>query len=209
MRAFIARRSSPFRISRLAGIAGLILLAVGLTQCVPTREVNIKYQPALRSAAQADPKLPPVAVVVLDKRRTQVVGHEAGLSGENAGDILPQDDPDEVLKNAFEIELRNEGLRIGEGGNTVVVALAFFQSQYLHPLFGTKIVASMGIDVTVRNAKGIVAYDSFILGQNQQDVEKHLEMTPHSASDALNAAMSDAVVKTFTDPAFLDALEHK
>lgn len=196
-------------ISRGCTIALLLVSTLGLTQCVPTQHVNIAYQPNLRTAEEPNPKLPPVTVEIVDKRPSPVVGHEIGVSGERAGDIIPEGDVDDELKKAFEIELRNEGFNIAAGGSTVVVNISYFESQYLHPLFGTKIVASMGLGVAVRHRNGSVGYDGFILGQNQQEAEKHFESGPNSASYALNAAMSDAIAKTMADPAFQAALQLK
>jgi len=191
---------------RLQTIALWIAIALSLTQCVPTRDITVAYQPPLRVAKEPDPKLPPVSVLVLEKRPSTVVGHPLGALGEKEGFILSENDAIVALKKAFDIELKGEGFTIGAGGNEMVVDLSFFQSQYLHPLFHTRAVGSIGIDVTVRRPDGAVAYQSFILGQSEKAAETHFESTETWASDVLNAAMSDAIQKTLADPDFQNAL---
>ncbi|GEM_PF-3536318 len=185
----------------------LIAAALMLTQCIPSRRVNVAYQAPLRAAKDVDPKLPPVNINVLDKRPTPVVGHPIGAFGEKEGVIISESRAPAALKTAFEIELRSEGFRIGPGGNNLLVALSFFQSQYLHPLFWTRAVASIGIEVTVRRPDQSIAYNEFIVGQSEQDAETHFESGEEWASDVLNAAMNDAVDKTMADPAFLESLK--
>jgi len=187
----------------------LIAAALFLSQCIPSRRVNVAYQAPLRAAKEVDPKLPPVEISVLDKRPTPVVGHPIGAFGEKEGVIISESRAPAALKTAFEIELRSEGFRIGPGGNNLMVALSFFQSQYLHPLFRTQAVASIGLEVTVRRPDQTIAYNEFIVGQSEQDAETHFESGEEWASDVLNAAMNDAVDKTMADPAFLEALKTK
>ena len=188
-------------------LALLGLIALSLAQCVPTRHVNVAYQPSLRNAKEVDPKLLPVTVRVVDKRTTQVVGHPIGAFGEKEGEILSEGDVPSNLQKAFEIELRNEGLSIGAGGNNVILTVSFFQSQYLHPLFHTRAVASLGMEVAVKRRNGTLVYDNFVVGQAEHDAETHSDSSPTWASYVLNEATQNAIAKTIADPAFLDALK--
>ena len=191
-----------------------IVSVLMLTQCVPTREVQVAYQAPMRTAKDPDPKLKPVTVVVIDKRPTTVVGHPLGFVGEREGNITSEDQASEALRKAFDIELRNEGFTIGTGGNAVVLTMTHFESQYVHPLFHTRAVASLGIEIKVRNITGSTVYDGYIVGQAEAPAEKHFEgdqtvasnVLDATISDVLNAAMEDAVTRTLHDPAFMDAL---
>jgi uncharacterized lipoprotein YajG len=185
-----------------------------LTQCVPSRDVQVAYQTPMRMPKVPDPKLKPVTVTVVDKRPTTVVGHPLGFVGEREGNITSEEQASEALKKAFDIELRNEGFMVGPGGNDVVLTMTHFESQYLHPLYHTQAVASIGVEVKVRNSKGSTVYNGYVVGQADQSAEAHFEGDQSIASnvlsaeisDVLNTAMEDAVTKTIHDPAFLDAL---
>ncbi len=194
---------------RWASVLALAACAATLTQCVPSRRVNVVYQPPLVVPREPDPKLPPVVVVVADKRATPVVGEPIGAFGEKEGKMLSESGAPNALHKAFDIELRNRGFAIGGGGNEVRVTLSFFQSQYVHPLFWTRVVASIGIDVAVRRPNGTLVYDRFIVGQSEREAETHFESDQTWASDALNAAMKDAIAQAFSDSDFLAALSQR
>jgi uncharacterized lipoprotein YajG len=191
-----------------------IVAVLMLTQCVPSRDVQVAYQTPMRMPKDPDPKLKPVTVTVVDKRPTTVVGHPLGFVGEREGNITSEEQASEALKKAFDIELRNEGFRVGPGGNDVVLTMTHFESQYVHPLFHTQAVASIGVEVKVRNSTGATVYSGYIVGQADQSAEAHFEGDQSIASnvlsaeisDVLNTAMEDAVTKTINDPAFMNAL---
>ena len=199
-------RSKRLEVRHIARYALCIVAGLALTQCVPSREVQVAYQAPMRTAKDPDPKLKPVTVMVIDKRPTTVVGHPLGFVGEREGNITSEDAASAALKKAFDIELRNEGFRIGTGGNDVILTMTHFESQYVHPLFQTRAVASIGVEVKVRKPDGTTAYSSYIVGQADQEAETHFEGNETWISDVLNAAMEDAVVKTLNDPAFMSAL---
>jgi len=183
-----------------------VVSILALAQCVPSREVQVAYQAPMRTAQDPDPRLKPVTIVVIDKRPTTVVGHPLGFFGEREGNITSEDEAAAALKKAFDIELKNEGFTIGTGGNDVVLTMTHFESQYVHPLFHTRAVASIGVEVKVRKADGSTAYSGYVVGQADQDAETHFESDETSISDVLNAAMDDAVTKALDDPAFMTAL---
>jgi uncharacterized lipoprotein YajG len=207
-------RSKRLGIDSIRRVALFIVAALALTQCVPSREVQVAYQTPMRTAMDADPKLKPVTVMVVDKRPTTVVGHPLGFFGEREGNITSEEQASEALKKAFDIELRNKGFSLGTGGSDVVLTMTHFESQYVHPLFHTRAVASIGVEVKVRNAKGSTVYSGYIVGQADQPAEAHFEgdqsiatnVLSAEVSDVLNAAMEDAVTKTLNDPAFMGAL---
>jgi uncharacterized lipoprotein YajG len=194
------------RLALWARSAVLIGMALALTQCVPSRRASVSYQPPLRIAREPDAKLPPVAISVVDKRPTDVVGEPVGAFGEKEGVVLSEGGAPAALKKAFDIELKNEGFTIGGGGNELRITLSFFLSQFLHPLFHTKEVASIGLDVSVRRSNGTLVYNGFIVGQSEHEAETHFVSSGESTSDALNAAMNDAVEKALADPALQTAL---
>jgi len=199
-------RSRRWSLRSLGRYVFCVISALMLTQCVPSREVQVAYQAPMRTAKDPDPKLKPVTVVVVDKRPTTVVGHPLGFIGEREGTITSADEASEALKKAFDIDLKNEGFTIGPGGNDVVLTMTHFESQYVHPLFHTRAVASIGVEVKVRDAAGSTVYSAYIVGQADQEAETHFEGDETWISDVLNAAMDDAVTKTLSDPAFMSAL---
>jgi len=200
-------RSKRSGILSIAGYTLWIVIGMALTQCVPSREAKVAYQPPMRIAKDPDQKLPPVMVVAVDKRPTPVVGHPIGFLGEREGTIVSEDAAPAALKKAFDIELKNEGFAIGPGGNQVVLTVTHFESQYVHPLYHTRADASIGVEVKVRKADGSTAYSSYIVGQSEQEAETHFESDQTWISNVLNAAMEDAIRKTLNDPAFMDALK--
>jgi len=199
-------RFGELYVSRALAACALALM-LALASCVPTGRININYQPTLRTPNVINPTPLPVFVTVIDQRPTQILGHHVGAFGEKEGDIVTESDIPAVLKRAFEIELANEGFTIGPGGNNLIVTIAFLQGQYLHPLFHTKVVASMGIDVTIKSRTGLILYSAFVLGQSEvTGVESHIKSQPAEASTALNEATRKAIIDSF-DSAFLAALQ--
>jgi len=197
------------RAKNLARLGFPLLAALAMTQCVLYRGVTVSYQPPLQMPREIDQKFPPVSVTVLDDRPNDIVGYSLGFLGEKEGEIRSGEEARDAVQRAFEIELRNQGFTIGSGGNSVVVVLGFFKAQFIHPLFHTKTVASIGLDVTVRRRDGAVTYAGVVLGENERPAEIHFESTDTWISASLNAAMSLGVDKAFADPLFLEALKRK
>lgn len=168
-----------------------------------TGHVNLEYQsgPATKIA---EPDSPRIAVDVIDKRPTQIVGQKINGFGMKTADIVSDSDVPGTLKSAFETELNGRGFTVGPGGALIVVRLTSLKNQFTVGFFSGEATASMGMDVTVKRPDGAVTYDKYITGQNQESIEL---ATPGNAQDTLNAAMQDAVSKVFSDSAFIDALK--
>jgi uncharacterized lipoprotein YajG len=196
------------RTSALIGSATPALLAAMLlllSGCAfTTGHVDLAYQPTTQATKLASPDSPHVAVVVTDKRPTQVVGQKINGFGMKTAEIVSNTDVPGTLKSAFETELNSRGFTEGAGGNVVSVSLSNFENQYTLGFFSGDATATIGMQVTVRRPDGSVAHDKYVTGQSKDWVEIAGE---DNAAHELNAAMQDGVSKVFSDSAFIDSLK--
>jgi uncharacterized lipoprotein YajG len=195
-----ATASIRFPISGL--LAAVLLLVSGCA--FTTGHVDLAYQPTTQATKLASPDSPHVAVVVTDKRPTQVVGQKINGLGMKTAEIVSNTDVPGTLKSAFETELNSRGFTEGAGGNVVSVSLSNFENQYTIGFFSGDATASIGMQVTVKRPDGSVAYDKYVTGQTKDWVEVTGE---GNAERELNAAMENGISKVFADSAFIDSLK--
>jgi uncharacterized lipoprotein YajG len=145
-----------------------------------------------------------VALKIIDKRSTQIVGSKINGFGMKTADIVSDSDVPATLKTAFETELENRGFKLGPNGLVLVVELRNLQNQFALGFFSGESTGSVGMDVTIERPDGVKIYDQYITGQGQDSIEL-ADMT--NAQKTLNAAIQNAVSKTFNDSAFIEALQ--
>jgi len=145
-----------------------------------------------------------VALVVTDKRPTQVVGQKINGLGMKTAEIVSNTDVPGTLRSAFEAELNSRGFTEGAGGNVVSVTLNNFENQFTIGFFSGEATATIGMQVNVNRPDGSLAYDKYVIGQSKDWVEITGE---DNAGRELNAAMQDGVSKVFSDSAFIDSLK--
>jgi uncharacterized lipoprotein YajG len=196
------RASASIR-SAISGLLAAALLLLG--GCAfTTGHVDLAYQPTTQATTLATPESPRVAVVVTDKRPTQVVGQKINGLGMRTAEIVSNTDVSGTLKSAFEAELNSRGFTEGAGGNVVSVTLNNFENQFTIGFFSGEATAAIGMQVTVKRPDGSLAYDKYVTGQSKDWVEITGE---DNAGRELNAAMQDGVSKVFSDSAFIDSLK--
>jgi uncharacterized lipoprotein YajG len=169
-----------------------------------TGHVDLEYQPASTGTKIATAQSPPVAVKIVDKRSTQIVGSKINGFGMKTADIISDSDVPATLKSAFETELKNRGFKLGSNGLLLVVELRNLQNQFALGFFSGESTGSIGMDVIIQQLDGAKIYDQYITGQGQDWIEIG-DMS--NAQKTLDAAIQNAVSKTFSDSAFIEALQ--
>jgi uncharacterized lipoprotein YajG len=186
----------------------LLLASAGCTQTIKR---YVRYEPMAAPAKIASDKSTPVAVDVIDKRsNTTILSETDGILGEVTYKYVPYSDMAQLLKGAFQTELKDRGLTVGPGGNTVDVTISFIRADDLHTSGPGRTVASIGLEVTVNRADGTTAYSRFILGQNGPWQASHPPKDPeYQTTNAVEASIQDTLSNVFADPAFLNALTNQ
>ena len=169
-----------------------------------TGHVDLEYQAANAGTKIATAQSLSVAVKIIDKRPTQIIGSKINGFGMKTADILSDGDVPATLKNAFETELKNRGLKLGSNGLLLVVELSNLQNQFALGFFSGESTGNIGMDVIVERIDGAKIYDQYITGQGQDWIEV-ADMS--NAQKTLDAAIQNAVSKTFNDSAFIEALQ--
>ena len=194
--------STPLAL--VAAVAGALAAMVLLSGCAfTTGHVNLDYQSQVAPTKVATANSPRISVAVTDKRPTQTVGHKINGYGIKTAEIVSDSDVPATVKKAFEQELEARGFTPGSGGILVNVSLNDFESEYSTGWFSGQATANMGLDVTVVETNGAIAFEKHITGHNEESV---MYAGEGNAQVVLNAAMRDAVSNVFGDPAFLNAL---
>jgi hypothetical protein len=131
------------------------------------------------------------------------------MFGEFTTEYVPYNDVPEMIKGAFETELRNRGFVKGADGNVVSVSISFYRADQIQTSLLGETVASLGIDVNVKHPDGSTAYSRFILGDSRPWEADHPpeHNIRYQITNAVEAAMQDALAEVFSDPAFIDALK--
>lgn len=199
--------SIPFSRFRFPRRLMPILAVLAASGCWGPAHEYVKYEPTRAPDKVAEAKSPPVSVQVTDKRSATVAMASSAQIMTDSFAYVPSNDMAGMLKKAFALELKNRGFTGGSGGNVVSVSLSFYRADRLRTSSEGEMAASMGFDVTVTRADGSTAFSHFILGQSQLWLGFH---PPADDSDrlvsAMQAAMQEALAKTFSDPAFINAL---
>jgi uncharacterized lipoprotein YajG len=191
--------------SKLLQKVFLITAVLFLSGCAfTTGHVDLQYQPASAGTKIATAQSPPVALKIIDKRSTQIVGSKINGFGMKTADIVSDSDVPATLKTAFETELENRGFKLGPNGLVLVVELRNLQNQFALGFFSGESTGSVGMEVTIERPDGAKIYNQYITGQGQDSIEL-ADMS--NAQKTLNAAIENAVSKTFNDAAFIEALQ--
>ena len=184
---------------------GVLCAALSTAGCTQTFGRELHYEPAAHPPQVSNPQSPPVAVKVFDRRPTEAIA-ESDSPALNM-QYVPQNQVWEVLRSAFDAELKNRGFKDGSGGSTVTVIVTFF---WVRTRESGEVVASIGLKVTVRPSDGSLTYSRSIEGQSKPWVEQHPSSDPvlnrHPTTRAAQAAMQDAVAQVVGDAAFIGAL---
>jgi hypothetical protein len=123
-----------FRVSMLSKISKrflLITVVLSISGCaLTTGHVDLEYQPTSAGTNIATAASLPVAIKIIDKRPTQIVGSKINGFGMKTADIISDSDVPATLKSAFETELNNRGFRLGANGHLIVIELSNLQNQF-------------------------------------------------------------------------------
>lgn len=203
--------SKSLSIGRMRS-AGWLLVCTSLCMigCTQVTHQYLKYEPISGPPKLADAKSPPVSVEVTDKRTsTTLLTRTSGYFGEFTVEYVPYNDVPEMIKEAFETELRDRGFVRGASGNVVSVSISFYRADQMPTSFFGETDASLGIEVTVKHPDGSTAYSRFVLGDSRPWEAEHPpeHNIKYQITNAVEAAMQDALAKVFNDPGFINALK--
>jgi uncharacterized lipoprotein len=186
-------------------IAAAVSAALLLGGCALTEDVvPIPYKP--RGGAQIGESLP-VSISVSDARtadRTRISNKVNGYGMEMAA-IRANRNVDEIVREAFEEELRARGFRVASGGAAASLAIVRFYSHFETGLFSGEAVADVHMRVSVKAADGSSLFD--------RDVNVTGKQTGVQIASGSNAAasLSDGIGQVFdalfNDAAFVAALK--
>jgi uncharacterized lipoprotein YajG len=197
-----------FRFTRLVLLAGLLSCATAAIGCAAGHPY-LKYEPASDPPRIAEPQSPPVTVEVSDHRTDQDMWGAENALGEKL-QYVPANNMAGMLKEAFATELKNRGYVEKAGGSVVLVTLSFYQANRINDNVVGRSIASIGMQVEVKRPDGSIAFSRFILGKSEPWVHAHpsgYDFEPYDQlGDAAQAAMQQGLAETFSDRAFVDAL---
>lgn len=182
----------------------LCLSAILLGGCAP-RVVHAKlsYHLIDEPTNVASAASPHFEVEVSDHRPTQNLGHANSGIGLKVADITADNDLAAILKNAFEMELKNRGFVAEVGGTSISVQIDNLHYQGWFGLLAQDTSASMGMEVIVKRRDGTIAYEKYVTGQHRESENA----APVKVQDTINSAIQDAVLNAFSDSAFIDSLK--
>lgn len=134
----------------------------------------------------------------------------SGMFGELTTEYVLYNDVPAMIKDAFNQELKGRGFVNAAGGSIVSVSISFYRADQFQtfPLGETE--ASLGIDVAVKNRDGATPYSRFIVGLSKEWQADHPpeHNIKYQITNAVEAAMQDALARVFNDPAFIAALKN-
>ncbi|MES2253471.1 MAG: YajG family lipoprotein [Pseudomonadota bacterium] len=187
-------------------IAAVAVMGLGMAGCA-TREDVVPVPYKVHGGAQIGAGVH-VTVTVNDARttdRTKIANKTNGYGMEMAA-IRADRGVADIVKDAFEAELKSRGFAIGTGGSNATVAINNFYGTFQSHLFSGDALGDVKFHVSVMSPAGASAYD------REVDVIGKLEgiqlASGSNAATALSDGMSKALDTLFADPAFVAALEN-
>jgi uncharacterized lipoprotein len=190
-------------MKRLMGVA--VSAALMLGGCALTEDVvPIPYK--ARGGAQVGDGLP-VTVVASDARttdRTRISNKVNGYGMEMAA-IRATRNIEDIVREAFEEELRARGFRVAAGGPAASLSIVRFYSHFESGIFSAESVADVQMHVSVRGANGAQLFDKDV---NVTGKETGIQIASGSnAAASLSDGMGRAFEALFSDPAFVTAIK--
>jgi uncharacterized lipoprotein YajG len=186
----------------IRSFASVAMLAL-LSGCAFTEDsVDIKYIPTTASA-MADAK--PIGLTVIDGRlsdRNRISAKENGYGMEMAP-IRSKADITDVVKAALKTEFEERGFHIDGGGRAVSVTITRFYNQFSVGLVSGSAAGEVDLTVTVSDEAGKQLYSTTYGGASKNSV---LMADGSNAAASIAAALKDASIKMFADPAFVAAI---
>jgi uncharacterized lipoprotein YajG len=195
------------RIIQKIQLVAFLLAAVLFSGCALTKdEVSLGYtpQPSVSKVSGADHV--PVTVTVKDARQDKTaVGAKINGFGMETAPIVSRGDVIALVENAIETELTDRGFKLNAtNGVSLVAELSTFRNHFKVGFWAGDAVADITLEITVKNVAGTIVYNKLVQGQGMNE---NIQLaTGSNAKVALEAALSDAMTKMFSDQAFIDAL---
>jgi uncharacterized lipoprotein YajG len=146
-----------------------------------------------------------VDIYVVDNRRDgKTVSYKKGDHNVERASIKLAGNLSEEITHAVALELKNRGFNIEKGSTQIQIDIQKFYNEFKEAFFGSRGIAELILSVTVTKKTGNIYYSKMIIGIGENEsVWLH---SGNNAAKALSFALSDAIHKLFTDPAFLQAL---
>jgi uncharacterized lipoprotein len=186
-------------------IAAALSAALLLGGCALTEDVvPISFKP--QGGAQIGDGTP-ISVTVSDARttdRTRISTKVNGYGMEMAA-IRANRNVEDIVREAFEEELRARGFRVASGGAAASLAIVRFYSRFESGLFSGEAVADVQMHVSVKAANGSSLFDRDV---NVTGKETGIQIASGSnAAASLSDGMRQVFESLFNDPAFVAAIK--
>lgn len=144
-----------------------------------------------------------VTLVVLDGRTgdrdrisTKINGY-----GMNMGAVRSTTSVPDVVREAFEAELKQRGFRLGSGGRVITLTI----NRFYHDFGTSTAIGDVELAVTVANASGRKLFAGVYQGKDASPPIVFLA-DGSNAAEFVAAALADALSKMFADPEFRRSL---
>lgn len=177
----------------LMSLVLLSLVACVLPGCALTPEkIDLVYTPSSNATVVEGAAGTQLAVIVNDVRtRTDRVASKVNGYGQEMAAISLNQDVSELVGNALELELRNRGFSVGEQGVQIVCEVYDFQNEFQSGFWSGTAIASVRLNVKVRNASGAYSFSETVVGQGRK--EKIQVASGKNAQPALDEALRNAL----------------
>jgi len=187
-----------FGLGIMALCMGLLLSSCGLKKDMIRINYNSNTKPSIMETSKGNK----VEVLVSDSR---IIKGEVGKKGNEygfLGAIVAENDVSEVVGDAIKKELEDRGFVIKPGGLTINTDIAKYYNEFKGVI--EKSIAELIINVQVRDKNGKILYSKTIIGEG---VNPNVFIrSGENAKQSLEAALTNAMEKLFSDEAFLKSL---
>lgn len=177
-----------------------------LPSCALTPEkIDLVYTPASNAVVVEGAAGTELNVVVNDVRaRTDRVASKVNGYGQEMAAISLNQDVSKLVEDALELELRNRGFNVNGSGVQVVAEVYDFQNEFQSGFWSGTALASVRLNIKVRNASGVYTFSEMIVGQGRK--EKIQLATGKNAQPALDEALRNAMKALFERDDFYSAI---
>lgn len=183
-------------------LAALVLTSV-LAGCAWTDDaVTIPYK---ASAAAPIAQAGAVTLVVVDGRTSDRdrISTKVNGYGMNMGAVRSTTSVPDVVREAFEAELKQRGFRLGSGDRVVTLTVDRFYNEFETGVISGTATGDVELAVTVADASGGKLFAGVYKGTSRASV---ILAVGSNAAQSMATALADAFSKMFADPEFRRSL---
>ncbi len=177
-----------------------------LNGCAISKDyISVNYTPQTNVTALAGADHVSVRVEIADVRaiHDRVSVKKNGYGNEMAAIIATNDIP-ALLQQAIQTELSNRGFKLSGGDVTVLIELSKFYNDFKTGFWAGDAVAEMTMSAQIKKSDGNIVYSKLVTGEGEK--LKIQLASGANAKIALEGALSNAVLRLFSDPLFTEGL---